>query len=554
MKRLSVSVAALVLFAAVAPSAGAQLTASQTHYTDVAPGAYYEEAAAELLRLNALDASEPRLRPGELATRAELVKLLVRMRGSVRVTPAVPSFDDVAVNAWYYGDFETAASEGLVRGDDNCYGTKPCTARPGSPVNRAEAAALLLRAFDLEPSGMAPVFPDNPSGEWYHEVMQTAADNCVLQGDSDRGTVRPASLMNRAEMVVMFYRASQDLRYGIDCGEREEDPSDGEDEDGDEEDGAGITDAQAVSHQRVRLRFNVSLDQISAQDEGQYTINRLGGLGEVTIKEATLVDTRTVDLSLWTGLVADGAYVVNADGLQTAEGATFSDIQSFTYTPSSGTGSAVYPGVASVDFTGPRALTVTFTTDLDRSRAGEIIRYYLVDSADQKTTVRMAKVVDNRTVDLTLTGDLQTQDIYTITVLDLRDAGGALFSDEFNALYDGPDILFAAALTGSQEIPFVVTNATGSGTFRLASDGLHYDVTVQNLSGGLITAAHFHRADRNSNGPAVHPIDFGGTTRTTGVWTNLTQSLRYAILHDEIYVNVHTQQNPNGEIRGQVRQ
>ena len=46
-------------------------------------------------------------------------------------------------------------------------------------------------------------FKDNPPGTWYADVIQTAADHCVVNGDT-ADIVRPLDPVNRAEMIMMF--------------------------------------------------------------------------------------------------------------------------------------------------------------------------------------------------------------------------------------------------------------------------------------------------------------------------------------------------------------
>lgn len=128
----------------------------------------------------------------------------------------------------------------------------------------------------------------------------------------------------------------------------------------------------------------------------------------------------------------------------------------------------------------------------------------------------------------------------------------------------GRAIDFSAALSGSQEAPQppVPTNATGTGSFSLNADGteLTFGVTVSDLSGPIV-AAHFHRAARGAPGPVVRNITLSFTGNTaTGSWkstdapplTPLTPALLAELLAGNIYVNVHTQANGGGEIRGQV--
>ncbi len=121
----------------------------------------------------------------------------------------------------------------------------------------------------------------------------------------------------------------------------------------------------------------------------------------------------------------------------------------------------------------------------------------------------------------------------------------------------------SAKLDGAQEVPPVTTNATGTGSFRLKSSSsgtvteLEYHVTVTGLSGS-IAAAHFHNAPAGVLGnPPVRAISFNGNT-ASGSWKSddatepLTPALVRELLMGRIYVNVHTANNPGGEIRGQV--
>src|SRR5690606_4027737 len=102
-------------------------------YTDVPTGIWYGEAVEAFLDAGYLDATQARFRGGDTANRAEFVKRVVELNGGILSTPpAVPSFDDVATGAWYYGYMEEAGKEGWVRGDGDCYGEHPCYARPGA--------------------------------------------------------------------------------------------------------------------------------------------------------------------------------------------------------------------------------------------------------------------------------------------------------------------------------------------------------------------------------------------------------------------------------------
>jgi hypothetical protein len=283
-------------------------------YSDVPAGVWYADAVKAFTDAGYLDATQPSFRGTDTANRAEFVKLLVELNGGILSTPpAVPSFDDVKSSAWFYGYMEEAGKESWVKGDGNCYGSHPCYARPAANISRAEAAALIVRAFGLESTADAPQFVDNPSGQWYTQAIQIAADHCVLQGDGSTGRVRPADNMNRAEMVVMLNRVDQGLTYGKDCSSGSQNNA-----------APSISSASAVSTTKVDLTFNMALDKTSAETVANYTI-----AGQ-TINSATLVSAKSVELVLANALTSGKEYSVTASNLKTADGKTFSDSAKFT--------------------------------------------------------------------------------------------------------------------------------------------------------------------------------------------------------------------------------
>ena len=300
-----VSVAAITL---------TQMGSALAAYSDVPGGVWYEDAVNAFVDAGYLDATQSRFRGGEPANRAEFVKLVVELNGGILSTPpAVPSFDDVATGAWYYGYFEEAGKEGWVRGDGDCYGSSPCYARPGANINRAEAAALITRSFGLGGTGDAAQFVDNPSGQWYTDVIQTAADHCVLQGDDATGRVRPGDNMNRAEMVVMLYRVDQGLTYGVDCG-------------GSVSAEPMVVDVVATSSTTVEVEFNMAVDRASAEDVANYAVT---AGQEAVISSATLVAADLVELTLADSLDAGTEYTLSVSDLLTSDGQVFSDALTF---------------------------------------------------------------------------------------------------------------------------------------------------------------------------------------------------------------------------------
>ncbi len=128
---------------------------------------------------------------------------------------------------------------------------------------------------------------------------------------------------------------------------------------------------------------------------------------------------------------------------------------------------------------------------------------------------------------------------------------------------------FTAKLDGAQEVPAPPkpnAKAIGAGAFVLSSDGkeLGFALTYADLSGPAV-AIHFHNGEVGKAGPVVQTICGpqnqnpllgacpAGTAGTlAGVW-KIPAEQADALLKGNLYVNVHTSDNPGGEIRGQIK-
>ena len=113
-----------------------------------------------------------------------------------------------------------------------------------------------------------------------------------------------------------------------------------------------------------------------------------------------------------------------------------------------------------------------------------------------------------------------------------------------------------AALTFAQSSGAVPSEGTGTGALTVTDEGVVYQVTIDGLTGD-ISAAHFHEGADGVDGGVVRAITFEGNT-ASGIWTAaddqaLTDELLIDLLTGNLYINVHTSENPSGEIRGQVR-
>lgn len=140
---------------------------------------------------------------------------------------------------------------------------------------------------------------------------------------------------------------------------------------------------------------------------------------------------------------------------------------------------------------------------------------------------------------------------------------------------------YTAHLTGSAEAPPVATRAVGQTIFQLNRDGteLRFRLIAANIQN--ITQAHIHCGAAGVNGPVVAflypesppaeliPGRFSGVLATGSLTSGSviprpdSEACPGGVANfDELiakidaggaYVNVHTAQNPAGEIRGQIR-
>ena len=127
---------------------------------------------------------------------------------------------------------------------------------------------------------------------------------------------------------------------------------------------------------------------------------------------------------------------------------------------------------------------------------------------------------------------------------------------------------FHAKLTGKDEVPPKDTRATGNAEFTLTRENsMRYKVSVNDME--KVTAAHIHKGKVGENGPVVFTLfkTNSPSARSNGILSQGTitsaklegplagkqlSDLISMINNGDAYVNVHTETNPKGEIRGQM--
>lgn len=137
-----------------------------------------------------------------------------------------------------------------------------------------------------------------------------------------------------------------------------------------------------------------------------------------------------------------------------------------------------------------------------------------------------------------------------------------------------PDVsaqTLTANLNGGEETPILNTGAVGTVEVSLDVDNQEIAVTLRVFNAPTpTTAGHIHIGPAGIAGPVVINFpeavvgrtgDFAMTFRVgpaqfvarPAIGINTMQDAFQAILNGNSYVNIHTQQFPGGEIRGQLR-
>jgi hypothetical protein len=116
----------------------------------------------------------------------------------------------------------------------------------------------------------------------------------------------------------------------------------------------------------------------------------------------------------------------------------------------------------------------------------------------------------------------------------------------------GVPTTFRSGLSGYFQVPPVHTQATGTATLKLDNVSKTFTLTVK-YEGIVPTAAHIHRGAKGENGPVVVPLIVGPSPMIY-MSAPLTSAEIADLKNGLYYVNLHTTDFPDGEIRGQLIQ
>lgn len=120
----------------------------------------------------------------------------------------------------------------------------------------------------------------------------------------------------------------------------------------------------------------------------------------------------------------------------------------------------------------------------------------------------------------------------------------------------GTTSVYGVDLSGDNEVPAVMTDASGSGVLALSADTetLYYRLFVSDIMS--IAAAHIHEGMVGENGDVAFGLydgsgDFDPDNPLEGSVT-LTAGQVIDLITGNFYINIHTADNPGGELRSQI--
>lgn len=122
----------------------------------------------------------------------------------------------------------------------------------------------------------------------------------------------------------------------------------------------------------------------------------------------------------------------------------------------------------------------------------------------------------------------------------------------FNPEYDGR-LLFTGRLSGNNQVPTVSTSATGVMGILLNTEmnSATFNLSISGLSGN-ITGVHLHESPSGQNGDVVLNLTDQFLNNRISTELPVDKDLLNKLMHGNIYVNVHSEVFPDGELRAQL--
>lgn len=206
----------------------------------------------------------------------------------------------------------------------------------------------------------------------------------------------------------------------------------------------------------------------------------------------------------------------------------------------------------------------TLTALLDNSEAlSEVLSYHVlseeVSAVDLEPGFRTT--LQESAVAVTIEGenDVLLNGVSALVEPDIEADNGVVHG--IDMVLKLPETEFAAPLAGANEVPPVDSTATGRVDATLAGTTLTISGTYEGLTVADPPGAHIHGpADVEANADILFPLTFDNEAGTLGATIDLAAPENAAfgpaafgyLQNGLLYANLHTAENPSGEIRGQL--
>ncbi|OMF00243.1 glycoside hydrolase [Paenibacillus amylolyticus] len=162
---------------------------------------YAKDAITHLVAKGiAAGTSETTFEPKKAVTRAEFATFAVRLLGLKPVKNNINPYQDISMNAWYYGNVAAMTNLFILEGKGQG------TFQPNASITREEAAALLVRMLKQQPvetSLLSSTYFDAADiSDWARPYVQTVYQLGLMRGSG--GVFRPHDQVTREEAAVML--------------------------------------------------------------------------------------------------------------------------------------------------------------------------------------------------------------------------------------------------------------------------------------------------------------------------------------------------------------
>ncbi|MEF2965101.1 S-layer homology domain-containing protein [Paenibacillus sp. M1] len=139
--------------------------------------------------------------PKDTLMRAQFSKMLAGALGIKPVSPAEPTFKDVAASKWSYGWVEAAAAAGIAEGDQGSF-------RPDDALTREQMMAMLVRAIDVKVEDEAAAVKEAGLSRFKDatEVSEWAKPLVVLPERHAERPARPVERRRRSRLALPLRR------------------------------------------------------------------------------------------------------------------------------------------------------------------------------------------------------------------------------------------------------------------------------------------------------------------------------------------------------------